>query len=354
MLRLYINQKFFDAEKKYSPLLFPFFGSYIRSAVTYAGAFTKIIFDKQYYTLVDSPEQCDCVMLPYNIWSLKRKEPQLLHEMLSDAHNTGKPVLIDAFGDTMDILDIPNSIVLRFAQYKRRLKQNDIIIPAYIEDLLQEYRSGSHSLRSKGDRAMVGFVGWGNMSFKEYPRTYLKEMPIWLWSKIRPTDGVFRKGVFWRAEALCRLQNSQDIETEFIIRGSYSGNTKTAQGDPAVLREQFISNIENTDYTLCQKGDSNQSTRFYEVLSMGRIPLVIDTECVFPLEDKINYKDFSIFIDHTDIKKAGEIVAQKHAAISGEEFLSMQQKAREVFENYLRIDVFTKYLVEEIQKRVKK
>ena len=87
---------------------------------------------------------------------------------------------------------------------------------------------------------------------------------------------------------------------------------------------------------------------------MGRIPLVIDTECVFPLEDKINYKDFSIFIDHTDIKKAGEIVAQKHAAISGEEFLSMQQKAREVFENYLRIDVFTKYLVEEIQKRVKK
>ena len=321
MLRLYINQKFFDAEKKYSPLLFPFFGSYIRSAVTYAGAFTKIIFDKQYYTLVDSPEQCDCVMLPYNIWSLKRKEPQLLHEMLSDAHNTGKPVLIDAFGDTMDILDIPNSIVLRFAQYKRRLKQNDIIIPAYIEDLLQEYRSGSHSLRSKGDRAMVGFVGWGNMSFKE---------------------------------ALCRLQNSQDIETEFIIRGSYSGNTKTAQGDPAVLREQFISNIENTDYTLCQKGDSNQSTRFYEVLSMGRIPLVIDTECVFPLEDKINYKDFSIFIDHTDIKKAGEIVAQKHAAISGEEFLSMQQKAREVFENYLRIDVFTKYLVEEIQKRVKK
>jgi hypothetical protein len=118
------------------------------------------------------------------------------------------------------------------------------------------------------------------------------------------------------------------------------------------LRREFVDNIDASDYTLCQKGDGNQSTRFFEVLSMGRIPLHIDTECVFPLETHIAYRDFCVFVDHADLAHAGKILSDVHTKLSPEQFEVMQKKAREVYENYLRIDSFTPFLMDEIRKRL--
>jgi hypothetical protein len=164
--------------------------------------------------------------------------------------------------------------------------------------------------------------------------------------------GIFRKGVFLRGEILQRLAKSSGIKLNALIRGTYSGNIRTAQSDPTVLRKEFVSNIVNNDYTLCVKGDANQSTRFYEVMTLSRIPLVLDTECVLPLEDTIDYASCSYTVPYDKRATIGEQLRTFHAGLSPEDFIGMQQRAREIFATYLRIDAFTPFLMEEIRKRL--
>ncbi len=354
-LVLYVDPTLPKGMSRVSPLMYPLWNKSANDTISVKGAFTQHPFDATQYVSHHDPDACDCHFWPFNYWATKKTDAITHFKHARDnAQKHGKKLLVDAFGDTMALLPYDNIIVLRFAQYRRHLKSNDIILPAYIEDLAYTYRNGNVTVREKQEHPFVGFVGWAGLPFRKHFRTYVKEAPIRLLSMVYPPAGVYRKGVFMRSEALKVLQNSPNIETDFIIRNSYSGNIRTAEGDPHVLREEFVRNIENTDYTLCQKGDANQSTRFYEVLSMGRIPLVIDTECVFPLEDRINYTDFSVFVDYRDISHMGEILAQKHTQLSNEEFLDMQKKGRGVFEKYLRIDAFTKYLVEEVRRRITK
>jgi hypothetical protein len=80
--------------------------------------------------------------------------------------------------------------------------------------------------------------------------------------------------------------------------------------------------------------------RFYEALSLGRIPLFIDTESPLPLEDEINYDEFILRIDHRDIHNIADRVADYYAALTPEEYKKKQGRCREVFEKYLRLDVF--------------
>jgi hypothetical protein len=123
------------------------------------------------------------------------------------------------------------------------------------------------------------------------------------------------------------------------------------QGSLADNRREFVENLLGSDYALCVKGDANASMRFYEALSVGRIPLFLDTACVLPLEDKINYRDFCVFVDWRDIDRIGDILADFHASLTPERFIAMQKKCREVYETYLRMDAFSGYLAAELQSR---
>jgi hypothetical protein len=332
--------------------MYPFWGDSSHKTVSFGGAFSQHQFDASYYSITDNPDVCDCHFLPFNFWGLEKKNPARIDEAVAEAKKHNKKLLIDAFGDTMRKIDIPNTIILRFAQYRRFLTERDIIGPAYIEDLLESSQNDTFVFRTKEDVLSIGFVGWATLSFIKHWRTYLKEIFVLARSFLRSQDGVFRKGIFIRKELLTALSHEKGVTTVFIIRSSYSGNTRTAENNPAILRKEFIDNIINTDYALCVKGDANQSTRFYEVLSLGRIPLVLDTECVFPLEDIINYKEFCLFVDYADRHTIGGRVRDFHSKISIDSFQEKQKKAREIYEKYLRIDSFTPFLVEEIRKRI--
>ncbi|MEK7127325.1 MAG: hypothetical protein AAB838_01200, partial [Patescibacteria group bacterium] len=87
-------------------------------------------------------------------------------------------------------------------------------------------------------------------------------------------------------------------------------------------------------------------------LSLGRIPLVVETDNVFPLEKKINYQEFCLFVSYRNLAKIGNLLLDYHRALSEKAFLSKQNRAREVFAKYLRIDSFTQYLSDEVKSRI--
>lgn len=355
IVSLYIPKHLTKKGYNHSILLYPFWGVKEKASTPITTAiFRQHNFDSAYYSITDDPTVADYIFLPYSYWFLLKKDPQLITSYVCESQRVRKPLLIDAIGDTMKDIDIPNSVVLRYSQYRNRLKDNDIIIPLYAEDLLASYRNGEISIRNKKECPSIGFVGWSSLPFFKYPRTRIKDLPVLLLGLFTTRFDLYRKGVLLRKKALKILELSSNINTHFIYRKSFSANTKTAEGDIDVLRKEFIKNILDSDYTLCVKGDANQSVRFFETLSLGRIPLFVDTDIVLPLENMIPYKDFCVFAGYRNLKSISQILTDFHSAVSPEKFEKMQHLARNVFEKYLCIDTFTKYLMEELKNKADK
>jgi len=336
----------------YIPLLFPFFGPILKESTPYVSeVFKKYNFDKRYYDIVDDINTADFVLLPYNYGNIKLNNPLLLDEFVNEAKINKKPILITAYayGDSNKMINIENACILRSSQYRSKLSSKDIIIPAYTEDLLESYCGGVIEIRNKTETPMIGFAGYaGQKSIKASLKAIFKEIPVFFISIFNKKYLTRQKGIFLRKKAIKILNKSISVKTNFIIRKFYSGHLKTINGNVKDIRNDFIANMINSDYALCVKGDGNFSYRFYEALSLGRIPLFVDTECVLPLENTINYKEFCVFVDAHDLYKIDKIIKRFHDNISDEQFRVMQKKARETFEKYLRMDVFTKYLVDEL------
>ncbi len=352
MLKLYVNKDCVTKKLAYTPFLFPFWGPILKKETPYlSAAFRQHNFNPGYYSLTDNIEEADFILAPHFYWYF-RENPHsfFLNKCVEEAKHSGKLLLIDAQGDPAEHIPFENTYVLRSSQYRFRLKDNEIMIPTYAEDLSEAYRGGKLEIRKKGEMPVVGFAGWARMPFLFRIKSLIKEIPLRLAAIFNKKYGAMKKGIFFREKALAILERSKLIKTNFIIRDFFSGHVGTIKGDTETNRREFVDNIFNSDYVLCVKGDGNFSVRFYEALSLGRIPLFVDTDAVLPLEDIINYRDFCVFIDYRDLNNIDKILSEFHKNISEEKFKEMQEKARDAFENYLRIDKFTKYLMPKLKK----
>ncbi|MEB3359624.1 MAG: exostosin family protein, partial [Synechococcales bacterium] len=101
------------------------------------------------------------------------------------------------------------------------------------------------------------------------------------------------------------------------------------------VRRDYVQNMVESDYVLCCRGLGNYSFRLYEALSCGRIPVLINTDCVLPYDFWIDYKDYCIWVEEREISDLPEIVADFHARLSPQAFIAHQQNCRALWEHYL-------------------
>lgn len=333
-------------------LLFPFWGVAAKESAPYVrAAALQYQYSKNDFTLVEYIEDAEYVLVPYQYDRLKVANSELLTSIIADAERAGKPLLIDGSGDIEHPIDVPNSVILRISQYGYTRQSNEITVPAVAEDLLESYARGELHLREKLEKPSVGFIGWASLSITARLKLWVKELPILLAELRDRRQGAEHKGLLFRIRALKALSENSQIEPHFTPRTTYSGHIKTIEGSVVDNRTQFVENLLDSGYALCVKGDGNYSVRFYEALSLGRIPLFLDTDCVLPLEDKINYRDFCVFVNWRDVDRIGEVLAEFHAKISSERFKEMQSVARRMYKEYLRFDSFSVHLATELHKR---
>ena len=188
----------------------------------------------------------------------------------------------------------------------------------------------------------MGFCGWAQYkNLKNRIGTSLKNSLIDLALLTGQHDaGAYRKGITFRMKALKMIKQSAHVLPNVIVRSSYSGHSATIKTNAETARTEYRNNLLNSDFALVIKGDGNYSYRFYEALSLGRIPVLLDTDCVLPLEEKIDYDSFIIRIDYRDITALDQIIAKRYHKMSSEEFAEMQCNAREAFATSLRTDRF--------------
>ena len=335
------------------PLLFPFWGNSVTSNSPFHQAlFEKYSFDTSYYSITDDPAKADMVLMPYSHNTALTKYPELIAECAKRAQELGKLLLIDGVGDIEQSIDIPHAVILRYGGYRTALDSRELHIPPYADDLLQRYCGGVLQVRDKAAVPVVGFAGWTQMGPIQLIKALIKELPMRLRSQFDWRYGAHIKGIFLRRRALAALRRSTQIVTHIIERGSYSAHTKTASGAPHELQREFVDNILASDYCLDVRGDANNSTRLFEILSLGRIPVIVDTERNLPFGGEVDYQAFSLRVDFRDIDALPERITTFHHSLSPERFAQMQQKAREAYQDYFRIDAMTKHIASQLKERI--
>ncbi|KKW42636.1 MAG: Exostosin family protein [Parcubacteria group bacterium GW2011_GWB1_55_9] len=338
----------------HTPLLNPWWGN----PLTDSSLYTKELFDSYsfstaYYAITDDLGKADMVLAPYpHVWFM-RHDMVLFDECVRTARGESLPLLIDGTGDIEYPINIENAYILRYSGYRFLPERRRIQIPLFADDLLERCRGGRLAIRKKGEgKPNVGFAGWARLSLKQYLRTVIKELPMRLRGIFDTRYRACTKGVLWRQKAIKILQSSPHVTFNLRVRNSFTASVKTAEGDMQKLQEEMVDTILQSDYALDVRGDANNSARLFEILSLGRIPIIIDTERNFPFSDKVDYSSFALIIDFHDIKCLPERVAEFHKRISPERFEQMQRNARDAYVNYFRVDALMCSIVEELHMMV--
>jgi hypothetical protein len=190
----------------------------------------------------------------------------------------------------------------------------------------------------------VGFCGQANSSFNRS----LKEIMIRISHKINHQLGrtynspqPIQSTSLLRAKLLKKLEASEFIKSNFIKRQKYrAGITENKTKHKTTL--EFYDNILESHYVLCVRGGGNFSVRFYETLAMGRIPVFVNTDCLLPLETKIDWRKHCVWIDFKDRNQISEKVKAFHKTHTKESLYNLMQANRSLWENQLRIGNFFK------------
>ena len=79
------------------------------------------------------------------------------------------------------------------------------------------------------------------------------------------------------------------------------------------------------------RGAGNWSFRFFETLSAGRIPVLIDTDSALPLEDRVDWSLHVCRVPVGRLPEAAEIVAAHHRGLGPAGFREVQLRNRELW-----------------------
>lgn len=296
-------------------------------------------YQKPFFEIVSVLSAADFVAVPYEYFEVARYAPEYLKCVYAVAESVGKKVLLFDYSDFVDTnIRIPDyAIIFRVSAYRHHKKKNEIVMPYFVEDMGERY---GILPEEKKEMLVVGYCGQSQFGSRAKAlRAWLK----WLFHFTRlcfyadQNSAAHQRGIFWRARALAALRRG-GIATSFLERAFYSLHQKTAPRDPQTLRREYVENLRASGLALCIRGDANASQRFYEAMSAGRIPLFIDTDCVLPLEEIIPYDDSIMRVSSRQIKKLPEIVRSWEARQTPASFRAAEQRAREVYERFLRLD----------------
>jgi hypothetical protein len=77
------------------------------------------------------------------------------------------------------------------------------------------------------------------------------------------------------------------------------------------------------------------SPSFFEALSLGRIPLLIDTGCALPFESAIDWRKHCVIVPEADLPRAGERVRAFHDAMTEADFRDLQRANRRLWDDWV-------------------
>lgn len=151
-----------------------------------------------------------------------------------------------------------------------------------------------------------------------------------------------------RQRVLKAVRASQNLNHHLVERDHFF----TLGDDERVkARAEYLRSMQEHAYILCIRGDANGDFRTYEVLSAGRMPVIIDTKLQLPPLQGLKWEDFCVFVPLTALDSIGEVIQKFHEKLTEEEFQKRCQMAREAFDQLLP-HRFIPHIISQIQSRM--
>jgi hypothetical protein len=295
----------------------------------YSPAFVKTV--KETFEIVED-QNADAFLLPSNVSFYSRDQLKEIGAKVS------------AFALPSIGFDISNECrkpgwlnhIIRFSWYRLHQEPGSIISPAYLGsdgfDIMAELGIRDLQPTEKEPLPSVSFCGreggeLGIAIWKILPRSLTRSMANSFFCST--TRGIRMICCYpLRVDAMQVMERDPRIKTDFIGRGK-RGMQPITQGE---MRRQFMENLMNNAYALCVRGSDNFSWRFYEALSVGKIPILIDTDCILPLEDEIPWDNFIVRVPSTRLDELPERLLEWHSRLSSASFRQLQKDIRSFFE----------------------
>ena len=256
---------------------------------------------------VNQPNKCDVFVLPHKFDGINSNNYK---KLLCLAKQYNKKLLCFYNDDDDKTYSIDSNVVLyRTSFYKSSKLDNELTLNVLVPD----FYDGTHQ-----KELSVGFCGT-----------------------------IFKKNK--REELLNYIQNSH-LKSDIILRTD-NGNRWDFEHNYSQRRKEYFDNMRNTLFTLCDRGYGNYSYRFYETMMMGRIPIIIDTDCVFPFEDKININEIGLVLKSTEIKDKESFIGsiEKYYQENKERLEEIQSNNRKIWEEYYSAEGFVENLLRNIR-----
>jgi hypothetical protein len=149
-----------------------------------------------------------------------------------------------------------------------------------------------------------------------------------------------------RARVVRSVQACRAIRFDLQLRalGGLVDGRFWLEGDQSEYRRGFYESIHGSLYSICCRGTENYSIRFFETLCLGRIPVVVDTDLRFPLEDSIPYERHCLTIPKQQAGQAAQLILEHFQRHSPEELRHLQHANRRLWETHLSPGAFYRNL----------
>jgi hypothetical protein len=329
---LYYPKELFDASSRWH--IFPL----LKSLLKEENAKTEL------FLIVNTIQKANCVIIPmsWNYYYRCNTIKQVLDYYKTIPSN--KRVISFVFGDKG--VRVPRKfkgLVFRTSGFRSKLPKNHIGMPVFIEDPLKKHYSQSTIVQKPyALKALVGFCGqarpFGLHNIKEYCKITLKNSLTLIGYSKRDVEPIV-SAAYLRIQILNYLKASHNVTCNFIIRKAYrAGITTQKDTHPSTL--EFYDNIVSSDYIVCVRGAGNFSTRFYETLAMGRIPVFVNTDCLLPLSQIIDWKQHVVWVEYNDRHAIGEIISAFHKRQDEAALNNVFLKNRALWEQHLQLYSF--------------
>ncbi len=349
MLKIYVPDiGSSDNTKIYTPLLYPSFNMEMDEAEMIAkhGAWAGKI------KYVSSVFDCDIATPAFYIdqYILKGRK-SLLDDLYKEATANGKPLLFFTGGDFgITPTSYQHYHLYRMGGYLSKNNGNEFAFPNFFPDPAAKYFNNEDlTVYDKPEMPVIGFCGQGKTTTFKTILDYIRTTKRYVEHKLNrnPYDTeAIESTTYNRSELLDTLEQSKLVETNFIRHTKYRGGVKKYD---VLIKEisskSFFNNMQETHYNVCYRGNGNFSVRLFETLACGRIPIIVmsDNNMVFP--DIINWKRFPI-VDEKNHAHIDKIVADFHATLSNDDFIALQQYARNVWLEHLSYKGYMNTMIE--------
>lgn len=288
------------------------------------------------YDIVDASE-AEVAMFP-RVFETARTEEFLT--FVRSAESNGLRTIVFSGHDLEPIMPSESAILLHPGPTRGAQPHADVLAIPYL--LTDRAKADEH--RPDGDHPSVAFCGQGTTRRSTRAGQAIARAAQHVSNRIRPrvVPPPLAGHVGLRSAALEGLRRHPTVEEHFVIRDQYRAGA-SSDADRERTQSEFDDNLRSSTYALCVRGTGNFSARFYEALSFGRVPLFVNTNCVLPLEDLIDWRSRSVWIEANDVDKIGDRLVRAHPEVLNDPDRSAAE-LRRLWESHLTSDGFFGHL----------